>query len=1021
MDNSDSTVPSSGHAPLIAAAWKQVEGLRGPLRSSSVDPNRTAAPAAGDADEFPGYRVLEEIERGGQGVVYKALQESTQRVVAIKLLRDRVFLAESDIQRFQQEVRVLGSLRHANIVRIYDSLAADRRFYYVMDYIPGLPLDAYVGSASRSLPEIVRLFVKICDAINSAHLRGIIHRDLKPGNIRVDPEGEPFVLDFGLSKLCTPAAPGRESSSAAPGREGSSAALGRVDVDVKDSARPGAAGLHPAGLQMTQDGQFIGSMPWAAPEQAAGKLEAIDVRTDVYSLGVLLYQMLTGTFPYTVRGPVNEVLSQIISAEAAAPRTSNPAIPIDLETIVLKCLQKAPERRYQSAREVGRDLERFLAGEPIEARRDSLTYVLGKKLARYRLAAYASAAVLIATAGGLALSLSFWRQAEAARADAVAKGTLASQNEVRARQNAEHAALESAAARAVADFLTEMFTSVDPYKGGSHDVRVADTLDTAARRLDGGALAGQPELEARVRRVLGKAYASLGLNELGYAQAGIAVDRFEEARGAGSEEALRAMVDWLALQRRISRPAEGEPLARGALGLTVTMLGPDHEATLGMMNELGATLMDLGAFAEAERLWRDAIERSCLRLGDDYPERLAMINNLAYMLWQRGRLEEAQALFEPLIDQTRRVLGETHPAYATRMVNLALVYERRGRLSEAEGMYEKALVALRRIHGDHHPELAGVMINLADLYRVQQRFTKAETAARETLAFCERVLPPGDINIAKAAHNLGAALYSLERLDEALEVERRAIEIFTATLGPDHDSVLGARGVLAAIQFARGDLRAAEDAMREIYTARLRRFGAGDQRTLRSYCNLGEIVAKQGKLAEAEAIFRATLARRRARLGETHPETLTCAVVLAQCLSEQGALEQGESLMRETLSCLRDSRLFGNTADAGAKLADMLAQQGRFDDSEELLRESIQTAGRAMPADHPELARIRANLGVTLLRLGRADDALAELSAALAVLREKLGDDDADVRDLREEIADIRQETGRPAAGPGPR
>lgn len=316
-------------------------------RSPGSAPGAVAGPAP---DVFAGYEVDREIHRGGQGVVYHARQKTTGREVAIKVMHQGPFAGGSDLARFELEVRILGQLKHPSIVAIHDSGVAGGSFFYVMDYIDGRRLDEHVESRKASIRESLALFVKICDAVNAAHLRGVIHRDLKPGNILVDAAGNPHILDFGLAKIAA------------------------------DSTTVGE-GVRRA---MTITGQFVGSLPWASPEQAEGRPDKIDVRTDVYSLGVILYQMLTGVFPYDTSGSLHHALDHILRSEPKPPSALREQVDDEVETIVMKCLHKERERRYQTAGELSQDVQRYLAGEPIEAKRDSGWYVLRKTLRRYR-------------------------------------------------------------------------------------------------------------------------------------------------------------------------------------------------------------------------------------------------------------------------------------------------------------------------------------------------------------------------------------------------------------------------------------------------------------------------------------------------------------------------------------------------------------------------------------------------------------------------------------------------------------
>ena len=344
-------------------------GLIQAARMQAQHRSRPAMQGIGLAAGIPGYTIVRELHRGGQGVVYLARQEGTGRQVAIKLMREGALARQSERIRFEREIQVLAQLDNPNIVTIHDSGIAGGCGYYVMDYISGRKLDEYVERNELEIDAILRLFVKICNAINSAHLRGVIHRDIKPGYIRVTPEGEPHVLDFGLAKL--------------------------ESVDGHVSAAP---------TQMTATGQFVGSLPWSSPEQARGDAEKIDVRTDVYAVGVILYQLLTGRFPYTIAGPMPEVVARITGETPSRPSAHNPRVSPSLDTITLKSLAKSREGRYQTPGDFARDIERFLAGEPIEAKRDTFAS-LSRQLLRHYWVPIAVGAVGVAGTVALVTSM----------------------------------------------------------------------------------------------------------------------------------------------------------------------------------------------------------------------------------------------------------------------------------------------------------------------------------------------------------------------------------------------------------------------------------------------------------------------------------------------------------------------------------------------------------------------------------------------------------------------------------------
>lgn len=388
---------------------------------------------------FPGYEILGEIHRGGQGVVYRAVQRSTKRLVAVKLMHGGLAGGSAGRARFEREVEVLGRLHHPGIVKVHDSgVTTEGGIFYVMDYVAGEPLDGVIRrwraqadtarrattgtstssrSAARSstlgsgeLDRRLELFAKVCEGVNAAHLRGVIHRDLKPANVRLDEDGEPVVVDFGLVKLT-------ESYS--------SSAFASGPADAGPESGPDAPTLAPPEAPvMTATGQFVGSMPWSSPEQAEGAHDRVDTRSDVYSLGVILYQIVTsGRFPYAVIGTMRQVMQNILHTEPERPSSIDRAVNDEVETILLKALAKEPDRRYQSAGELARDIRRYLDGEPIEAKRDSGWYLLTKAARKHRVPAGFAAAMALLTVAFTVLLGFKYAEADGLRAVAESRAT----------------------------------------------------------------------------------------------------------------------------------------------------------------------------------------------------------------------------------------------------------------------------------------------------------------------------------------------------------------------------------------------------------------------------------------------------------------------------------------------------------------------------------------------------------------------------------------------------------------------
>jgi len=504
-DDSDQSKDVETLSPQDAASGAEVPPS--PVGSSRDEPTRvTGAARTRDASRKPprirGYRLREELHRGGQGVVYRATQRAPRREVALKVMLEGPLASEVAQRRFEREIDLAASLRHPNIVTILDSGVSHGRYYFAMDYIVGLRLDAHVRAAGADCRATLELFAQICDAINFAHQRGVIHRDLKPSNILVDAEGRPHVLDFGLAKIEQPTDPEQTRLR-----------------------------------ELSTSGQVIGTLAYMSPEQAAGSQD-IDVRSDVYSLGVMLYEAIVGRPPYAVDGPLAEALSRIAREDPARPRTAAASsgagrVDDELETILLKSLEKEPARRYQTAGDLGRDLRRYLAGEPIEAKRASGLYMLRKALARYRIQAIFAGVVLALLIAFSIASAALYRREAAARFEADQQRLLARQRadqareaarlaadaEARERKQRQAAELSARAALASADELKRALTRQKMQRGELAQLR-GDLVSARASHWDAWHDApGDPPARWALRRYYADS-GEISTTQLGYAQSG---------------------------------------------------------------------------------------------------------------------------------------------------------------------------------------------------------------------------------------------------------------------------------------------------------------------------------------------------------------------------------------------------------------------------------------------------------------------------------------------------------------------
>lgn len=726
---------------LIAAA-------RAAARPVSDSTTRGRTDELPSADAFSGYQVLKEIHRGGQGVVYQAIQLATKRKVAIKVLHHGPFASASDRKRIEREVEILAQLDHPNIVAVLDSGESQGSFYYVMDYISGKPLDEYVQRTNLAQKQVVELMAKIADAVNAAHLRGVIHRDLKPSNVRVDAAGEPHVVDFGLAKIA--------SAGSTHGRDA-------------------------APEPMTLTGQFVGSLPWASPEQAEGSPDRIDLRTDVYSLGVVMFQMLTGGFPYEVAGNMRQVLDNICRAEPRRPSTVRAKISDEVETIVLKCLSKEPERRYQTAGELARDLKRYLAGEPIEAKRDSGWYVLRKTVRQYKLPAAVAATALVGLIVTAVVASVMWGRESRAKNDA----RLATVRAEAAKSEAETALGRAVDAERIAEeraehaeqvklLLKRIITASDPEKAGAGDPPVSQVLEQAAAELKRRNL--PPLVEAEARAFVGQTFLDIGK----------------------TREAERELRESVRLYERA-----GASATRDATGARLS---------------LADALKVLQASAEAERLYLQVIAEREYAGGPDDSMRMTARTNLANMWAATGKAQDAVPILRESMDyyRTQEGLSSREAFKATILYGEALM--RANRAPEGVTIIEQALQEAGGDWPSPDITLARARKRLGDVLIALKRFEEAETHLGLALADFRQILDPTSTELAVAIMAYAISIH--EQKDDYPRSEalvREAIDIARAQPGFDGVTLFKYRLTLGTSLMRQGRFDESERELLDIH------------------------------------------------------------------------------------------------------------------------------------------------------------------------------------------------------------
>jgi len=766
------------------------------------------------------YRIIRLLGEGGMGAVYEAEQDQPRRRVALKVIKTAWADAEL-LRRFELEFQTLGRLHHPGIAQIYEAGAAESGFgaqpFFAMEIIRGKPLVEYANGQHLDTRGRLRLMIKICEAVEHAHQRGIIHRDLKPGNILVDETGQPKILDFGLARV--------------------------TDGDIQAT-------------RQTDMGQLLGTFAYMSPEQVLADPFALDTRSDVYALGVILYELLAGKLPYEISRHVVEVVKTIRQVEPARLSSISRAYRGDVETIVAKALEKDKTRRYGSAAELGADIRRYLEDRPIAAKPPSTRYQL-QKFARRNKALVTTVAVVFLVLGlGAVVSTieavrarraervasqqrdraaAAERQATAQRDRAVAAEQSARQERDRAvvaEKQAEQernvafaekrrADFESASAKAVNDFLQNDLlaqASANKQAGPSSkpdpDLKVRTALDRAAERIE-GKFQEQPEVEADIRQTIGQTYRDLGLYPQAEKQFQIALDLRRRILGNENAKTIETMVSLGSVATSQGRYADAEALERPAFDTSRRTLGVRHRDTLLAATALAFLYAREDKYDQAEAIGKQAVAMSRNVFGPEDPRTLTAMNNLSVAYKMDGKFAEAEALGSETLEVRRRVLGAEHPDTLISMNNLASTYRLEGKSEPAIELQSKTLEIKRRVLGPEHPSTLATMQNLANAYRSAGQYTRAEPLLRQALEVESRVLGPEHPDTLEIIESLGANYGEEGRFADAEPLIGHNLEVKRRVLGDKHVATFRAVQDLEGIYRGEGKWAQAEALCRE--------------------------------------------------------------------------------------------------------------------------------------------------------------------------------------------------------------
>jgi non-specific serine/threonine protein kinase/serine/threonine-protein kinase len=852
------------------------------------------------------YQLLHLIGEGGMGEVWLAEQKQPiRRRVAIKLIKAGMDTREV-VSRFESERQALALMDHPAIAKVFDAgTTPEGRPYFVMEYVAGMPITTYCDRHKLSTRQRLELFISVCEGVQHAHQKAIIHRDLKPSNIlvtEVDGKPVPRIIDFGVAKAT--------------------------------SQRLSARTLY------TQVGAVIGTLDYISPEQADSGGVDIDTRSDVYSLGVVLYELISGSLPFDFRKlAYDEVLRCLREQDVPSPSTRlriqggdsaltaknrNADLPTlvsllqgDPDAITLMALEKDRARRYSTPLELAADIGRYLRNEPVSAHAPSAAYRARKYFRRHRIGVtLVSLLVLLALISAIAQAIELRRiRHERNRADRIT------------------------------DFLTDMFKVPAPSEARGNTVTAREILDRSSNEIERG-LDHEPEVRSQLMLVMAKTYENLGLFSRAHELMERVIEDRRKTLGPNHSKTLEAMSQMGWVLYREGRDSEAERLTRATIDAQSRVLGPDDPATLETKDHLVWILLRQAHYAEVEKLENELIAASSSKLGPEHPRTLRFMEGLAVAYGHQSRFTEAETEYRKLLNLERRNLGADHPGTLATMHNLANMYLGQGSYMEAEKLYRETLQIQQRILGPDHPDTANTMTTLANTVRFEPgRQAEAEDLYRKSLAIELRTMGPDHPYTMAAKEGLANVLSSESRYAEAETLLREIVIARQRILGPDHTDTLLSQYNLATVLKHENRYPEAEKLIRETLEAQTRLLDPNDPDTLASRSFLADVLVKEKNLQEAVMFARSAFEDQLRTLGPLHHDTIETLGILGTALVRSGRYDDAKNLYLraiDSVSIDKSEARGGNVFWLWYNLACSAAGAGRRDEAFDYLHRAVE-------------------------------------------------------------------------------
>lgn len=883
------------------------------------------------------YKLLEELGSGGMGVVYKAEQiKPVKRNVALKIIKLGMDTKQV-VARFETERQALAVMDHPNIAKVFDGGTTETgRPYFVMEIVRGLPITEYCDKHKLTTRERLELLTHVCQAIQHAHQKGVIHRDLKPSNILVmvqEDKPVPKIIDFGIAKA----------------------------IEHRLTER----------TLFTEQGQLIGTPEYMSPEQAEMSGLDVDTRTDIYSLGVILYELLVGVLPFdpeTLRsasfGEIQRIIREkeppkastrlstlgdtqtsIAEHRKADPSSLRKELKGDLDWITMRAMAKDRTQRYASASELEADIERYIRHEPVVAGPPSTIYRIRKYIKRHKVGVAAAALVILAILIGITgTSIGLFKAVRA---------------EKRARMEAE-------TAQQVSDFLVELFKVSDPSEARGNTVTAREILDKGADKID-RELKDEPLVRARLMNTMGEVYHSLGLYNDAQAllEKGLAIrEQSLDPVDPAVAESLTALGN---LFWRKGNYERARSLHERALEIRKEVFGPEHRTVASSLNNLANLLSDSGDYEGAKPLYERAVEIWEKTSGSDDTDLAIALNGLGLLLYEMGDYDEARPLYERSLAIYEKILGAEHPDLTNPLMNLGMLLRAIGEYEKARSHYERSLAIEEKTFGPEHPHIATTLSNLAILHATTANFEAARPLFERVLAINEKALGPEHPKVGSDVTNLGIINAQMGDFKTARPLLERGLAIKEKALGPNHPRVANDINNLASLLRDMGDSEAALPLVERALAIREKTLGPEHPSVASSLNALADVLVETGDFAGVKPLFERALTIQEKAVGPDHADVATILNSFAEFLCKTQQYEEAKSLYERALS----------------------------------IKE------KALGADHPKVALSLKGLGELLSKTGKHKQAQPLFERALRIQEDKLGPNHPYVADTLEAYAKV--------------